>query len=147
MSFFRLVKYSSLLYFLGKHRGKLFRSIAILLFAFVTSLLYEDLRVYLESQHPESLAYALIAKVVIVYGSLAFVLFQFRPRKSGDKQGEARAAAMPRAQKQDKREPPADRLSRLDDVDDHRKLRSRYDRVLMGDAKNPDRPTGKSGKS
>ncbi|MEM6773625.1 MAG: hypothetical protein AAF640_02150 [Pseudomonadota bacterium] len=147
MSFFRLVKYSSLLYFLGKHRGKLFRSIAILLFAFVTSLLYEDLRVYLESQHPESLAYALIAKVVIVYGSLAFVLFQFRPRKSGDKQGEARAAAMPRAQKQDKREPPADRLSRLEDVDDHRKLRSRYDRVLMGDAKNPDRPTGKSGKS
>ncbi|MEM1191588.1 MAG: hypothetical protein AAGI72_23855 [Pseudomonadota bacterium] len=147
MSLFRLVKYSSLLYFLGKHRGKLFRSIAILLFAFVTSLLYEDLRVYLESQHPESLAYALIAKVVIVYGSLAFVLFQFRPRKSGDKQGEARAAAMPRAQKQDKREPPADRLSRLEDVDDHRKLRSRYDRVLMGDAKNPDRPTGKSGKS
>ncbi|MEO1081338.1 MAG: hypothetical protein AAFY29_17385 [Pseudomonadota bacterium] len=147
MSLFRLVKYSSLLYFLGKHRGKLFRSIAILLFAFVTSLLYEDLRVYLESQHPESLAYALIAKVVIVYGSLAFVLFQFRPRKNGDKQGEARAAAMPRAQKQDKPEAPADRLSRLEDVDGHRDLRSRYDRVLMGEPRKPGRATGKADKS
>ncbi len=147
MSLFRLVKYSSLLYFLGKHRSKLFRSIAILLFAFVTSLLYEDLRVYLESQHPESLAYALIAKVVIVYGSLAFVLFQFRPRKNGDKQGEARAAAMPRAEKKEQREVPADRLSQLEDVDGHRKLRSRYDRILMGETRGSDRSGNKSAKS
>ena len=53
MSLFRIVKYSSIIYFLGKHRGKLFRSLAVLLFAVVTSLLYEDLRVYLASQHPD----------------------------------------------------------------------------------------------
>mgnify|MGYP000751873752 CR=1 FL=1 len=51
-----------------------------LLFAFITSLLYDDIRAYLEIQHPGSLIYALIAKIVIVYGSLAFVLWQFRPR-------------------------------------------------------------------
>ncbi len=81
MSLFRIVKYSSLIYFLGRHRDKLFRSLAVLLFALVTSLLYEDLRHYLELQHPGTLIYALIAKVVIVYGALAFVLWQFRPHQ------------------------------------------------------------------
>ncbi len=135
MSLFRFVKYSSILFFLSKHRAKLFRSAAVLLFAFVTSLLYDDLRLYLESQHPESLIYALIAKIVIVYGSLLFVLLQFRPG-SGEKRGEARAAAMPKATpsgKETSTEAPNDRLSALADVDSHKSLRTRYDRVLAGE--------------
>ena len=138
MSLFRVVKYSSILFFLSKHRGKLFRSAAVLLFAVVTSLLYDDLRIYLESQHPESLIYALIAKVVIVYGSLVFVLFQFRPGAGAAKRGEARAAAIAKS----KPEPTsagaatdssADRLGALADVDSHTRLRSRYDRILAGE--------------
>lgn len=137
MSLFRVVKYSSILFFLSKHRGKLFRSGAVLLFAVVTSLLYDDLRIYLESQHPESLIYALIAKVVIVYGSLVFVLAQFRPGAGAAKRGEARAAAIAKSGP----EPTitggamdqADRLGALADVDSHRTLRSRYDRVLSGE--------------
>lgn len=137
MSLFRFVKYSSILYLLGKHRDRLFRSLAVLLFALVTSLLYDDLRVYLESQHPETLIYALIAKVIIVYGSFAFVLWEFRPRGSGSTAGEARAAGVARRPgKKPEAEPgpkPEDRLSALADVDSHGKLRTRYDRVLAGE--------------
>ena len=135
MSLFRFVKYSSILYFLGKHRDKLFRSLAVLLFALVTSLLYDDLRLYLEARHPETLIYALVAKVLIVYGSLVFVLLQFRPRGTREKRGEARAAAIAPDKRQpgDKQEE-KDRLDALADVEIHGTLRTRYDRVLAGDA-------------
>ena len=142
MSLFRFVKYSSILYLLGKHRDKLFRSVAVLLFALVTSLLYDDLRVYLESQHPETLVYALVAKVVIVYGAFVFVLLQFRPSGNNSKRGEARASAVaddaaPKG-KTVPREAPApakeaDRLAALEDVDSHGRLRTRYERVLAGE--------------
>ncbi|MEE4279523.1 MAG: hypothetical protein V2I82_13735 [Halieaceae bacterium] len=147
MSLFRVLKYSSLLYFLGKHRGKLFRSLAVLLFALITSLLYDDLRIYLESQHPESLLYALIAKVVIVYGSLLFVLLQFRPGSAGEKRGETRAASMPRASRKASEEAPKDRLAELADVERHTRLRSRYERVLAGEDQAPTRSSTKSSRS
>ena len=47
MSFFRLIKYSTLLLFLGKYKFKLFRALAVLLFAAVTALLYGDVEAYL----------------------------------------------------------------------------------------------------
>ena len=59
MSLFRVIKYSSVLFFLGKYKSKLFRVIAVLLFALVTSLLYQDLANYLSQQHPDTLIYAL----------------------------------------------------------------------------------------
>ena len=126
MSLFRIVKYSSLIYFLGRHRDKLFRSLAVLLFALITSLLYEDLRHYLELQHPGTLIYALIAKVVIVYGALAFVLWQFRPSGGEVQPPKATPEAEPAPA-------PADRLDAFADVDRYTRLRSRYDRVLEGD--------------
>lgn len=78
MSLFRFAKYSTMLFFLHRHRSKLFRSIAVLLFALVTSLLYEDLRIYLDARHLDTLVYALPGKAIIVCGMLGFVLFQFR---------------------------------------------------------------------
>lgn len=135
MSLFRLVKYSSLIYFLGRHRSKLFRSIAVLLFALLTSLIYDDVRSYLELQHPGTLLYALLIKIVIVYGSLAFVLWQFRPRRAerGDA-GVSRADSL--AQESTKRAAttPEDRLQALADLDRHDRLRSRYERVLSGES-------------
>ena len=76
-----------MLFFLNRHRSKLFRSIAVLLFALVTSLLYEDLRIYLDARHPDTLVYALFGKAIIVYGALGFVLFQFRPEGGAAKRG------------------------------------------------------------
>lgn len=143
VSLFRFVKYSSILFFLGRHRTKLFRSLAVLLFAVITTLLYDDVRVYLEARHPETLIYALIAKIVIVYGALVFVLLQFRPGAAASDAGEARAAAVARkpgskSSPDEAREP--DRLDALADVDSHRKLQSRYDRILQGQGHAPPGP-------
>jgi hypothetical protein len=109
----------------------MFRSTAVLLFALVTSLLYEDVRVFLTEQHPETLIYALIAKISIVYGSLIFVLMQFRPDKNAAS-GEAKAAALGNRKsiKPAEQAPKADRLDALADLDQHQQLRSRYDRIL-----------------
>ena len=135
MSLFRFVKYSSILFFLNKHRSKMFRSVAVLLFALVTSLLYEDLRVFLAQQHPESLIYALVGKFVIVYGALIFVLLQFRPG-GADRKGEARAQAVARKGSGEKNADSTsdDRLEALKDLQHHGQLRTRYDRVLAGDS-------------
>jgi hypothetical protein len=147
MSMFKLIKYSSIIFFLGKHRGKLFRSTAVLLFALVTSLLYEDVRVFLTEQHPETLIYALVAKIGIVYGSLAFVLLQFRPDKSGSSSGEMKAAALgdKKSGKTTGQSPGTDRLDALADLDQHQQLRSRYDRILAK-ASQPD-TTGAASKT
>ncbi|MFK7830093.1 MAG: hypothetical protein AB8B57_09970 [Congregibacter sp.] len=142
MSLFRILKYSSIIYFLGRHKSKLLRSVAVLLFAFVTSLLYEDVRVYLAQQHPGTLIYALLAKILIVYGSLIFVLMQFRAAGKAEK-GEARADALASQDgKQRSKAPPAeaDRLDALANVEEHGKLRSKYERVLAGESHAPNPP-------
>jgi len=132
VSLFRIFKYSSILFFLGKYKARLFRVIAVLLFSFVTSLLYQDVANYLQLQHPETVIYALGAKILIVYGALVFVLLQFRPGPDD------KSNAAPRAMDQLKQEPtpeaaneqPVDRLSALEDVTRKDSLRTRYDDVL-----------------
>ena len=118
MSLFRVIKYSSLLFFFGKYKQKIFRVIVVLLFALVTSLLYQDVVDYLQQQHPGSVIYALIAKIAIVYGAFAFVIWQFRP------------ATEPRpvtaADVSDIAPEQTDRLSRLADIDSKDHLASRY---------------------
>lgn len=143
MSLFRFAKYSTILFFLNRHRSKLFRSIAVLLFALVTSLLYEDLRIYLDARHPDTLVYALLGKAIIVYGALGFVLFQFRPEGGGAKRGEARAAALAEARDSAADSAPADRLSGLADLDRHDTLRTRYERIIAGEGAAP-RPASRS---
>jgi ATP/ADP translocase len=118
MSLFRVIKYSSLLFFFGKYKQKIFRVTVVLLFALVTSLLYQDVVDYLQQQHPGSVIYALIAKIAIVYGAFAFVIWQFRP------------ATEPRpvtaADVSDIAPEQTDRLSRLADIDSKDHLASRY---------------------
>jgi len=125
MSLFRLIKYSSFLFFLGKYKQKLFRVLVVLLFALVTSLLYQDVVDYLAQQHPGSVIYALIAKIAIVYGALAFVLWQFRPA------ADTRSASAPESPTA----PPTatDRLSRLADIDTTDRLASRYQDTIERD--------------
>lgn len=127
MSLFKVFKYSSILFFLGKYKDKLFRVIAVLLFAAVTSLLYRDIADYLAREHPGTEIYALLAKILIVYGALVFVLWQFRPQpdsKGKPAPGPAKAAPPPETTA------PVDRLSQLADVDKHADLTSRYTRIL-----------------
>ena len=130
MSLFRIVKYSSVLFFLGKYKLKLFRVVAVLLFALMTSLLYQDIAGYLQQQHPETVIVALIAKVVIVYGALIFVLLQFRPgsaegspRKLHDLEGPATEQSVADTARDD-------RLAGLEDITKKATLRTRYDKVI-----------------
>jgi len=132
VSLFRIVKYSSLLFFFRRYRGRIFRIVGVLLFALVTNLLYQDVAQYLQLRHPGALLWALLGKIVIVYGALVFVLWQFRPAR-GDATPPATdtaptaAEAPPRARRP---APPADRLAALADLEHHDRLRTRYDAVL-----------------
>ena len=128
MSLFRIVKYSSILFFLSKYKDRLFRVFAVLLFAGVTTILYEDVAVYLQRQHPGTVIYALVAKIVVVYGALTFVLWQFRPVENANPQRMSSSETGVRQAVFD------DRLSELEDVSRKHVLRSRYDSIVKGNA-------------
>jgi len=135
MSLFRIVKYSSILFFLGKHKNRLFRVVGILLFAGITSLLYQDVSDYLQAQHPGFVIYALLIKIFIVYGALAFVLWQFRPSGLSDNKSTLDDSTVdtlntPAPQETTQVSGP---LSSLADISTKDRLRSRYDGVLKGD--------------
>ena len=136
MSIFKVVKYSSLLFFLGKYKSKLFRVLAVLLFALVTSLLYQDVSEYLQRQYPETVVYALIGKVIIVYCALVFVLLQFRPEPESSAKTSTQTAESPLDSSTPKpaaKPPPNDRLTGLEDVTKTATLRSRYNKVIESD--------------
>ena len=134
MSLFRVIKYSSVLFFLGKYKSKLFRVIAVLLFALVTSLLYQDLANYLAQQHPDTVIYALIGKIVIVYGSLLFVLWQFRPEPD-HRESARQKVSDDGANDHAGTVKPDDRLSQLENLEEHQRLRTRYEQLLEQEKK------------
>ena len=137
---FKLAKYSSIIFFLGKYKSKLFRVISVLLFAGITSLLYADVADYLQQSHPETVIYALIAKILIVYGALGFVLWQFRPDPEPKNGSVNHETLHNRARKTSLGVDPTsnDPLAVLEDVAEKENLRSRYDGVLGGNTKKPD---------
>lgn len=146
MSLFRIVKYSSLLFFFRRYRGRIFRIVAVLLFALVTNVLYQDVAHYLQLRHPGALVWALTGKIVIVYGALAFVLWQFRPAQDeaapADTSAAKAAAKTTGKARNGEKAPaaPADRLAALADIEHHDRLRTRYEAVL-------DARRGKPGKA
>ena len=127
MSLFRIFKYSSILFFLGKYKIRLFRVVAVLLFAGITSLLYQDVANYLQQHHPDAVIYALMGKIAIVYGALAFVLWQFRPVADA---GNSLPASAPKARGSSSASEPESRLGQLESVSQHDTLRSRTDKLL-----------------
>ena len=128
MSLFRFVKYSSILFFLGKHKSRLFRVLAVLLFAGVTSLLYGDVEAFLAREHPGIVLYALMAKIFIAYGALFFVLLQFRPAPAdGDR---VVKSGTPLQSHDAQSDFPVDRLAHLSNLDSHDQLQSRSDALL-----------------
>ena len=129
MSLFRIVKYSSILFFLGKYKSKLFRVAAVLLFALITSLLYQDVADYLQQQYPTTVVYALITKIIIVYGAMAFVLLQFRPTED-DVTVVDTETPNPSAKKDKDKATPTDRLAQLENIEKKTTLRNRYDKVV-----------------
>ena len=114
--------------------------VAVLLFALVTSLLYQDVAEYLQQQYPETVIYALIGKIIIVYGALIFVLFQFRPEPGSKPDSSTRVMdemKQPSSDKMVASPPLGDRLAGLENVTKKITLRSRYDKVIDGDGSPP----------
>ena len=140
MSLFRIVKYSSIIFFLGKYRTKLFRVVGVLLFAGITSLLYGDVADYLQRAHPGIVIYALIAKIFIVYGALAFVLWQFRPEPESNttsalhQQAATVSGQNPNVGEDSQNGP----LAALEDVTQKESLQRHYECVLKGDKERSD---------
>jgi hypothetical protein len=120
------------LFFFGKYKLRIFRVVAVLLFAGVTSLLYQDIVDYLEMRHPDAVIYALVTKVLIVYGALIFVLLQFRPEQKDT----SSRLDLP-AKKMEPSTPGTavsqDRLAQLEDVTEKATLKRRYDKVINPD--------------
>ena len=118
MSLFRIIKYSALLHLASKYRVKLFRIVAVLLFAWASSILYQDVAAYLEDTYPDTVIYALIGKIIIVYGALIFVLLQFRPESESTSESPSLEQGGFEGEKKD-------RLSALSNLDTHNQLRTR----------------------
>ena len=118
MSLFRIIKYSALLHLASKYRVKLFRIVAVLLFAWASSILYQDVAAYLEDAYPDTVIYALIGKIIIVYGALIFVLLQFRPESESPSERPSLEHGASEGEKKD-------RLSALSNLDTHDQLRTR----------------------
>ena len=118
MSLFRIIKYSALLHLASKYRVKLFRIVAVLLFAWVSSILYQDVAAYLEEAYPGTVVYALVGKIIIVYGALIFVLLQFRPESEA-------TSERPSLEQGASGGETKDRLSALSNLDTHDQLRTR----------------------
>ena len=127
MSLFRIFKYSSVLFFLGKYKARLFRAVAVLLFAGISSLLYQDVAHYLQQHHPDAVLYALIGKIAIVYGALGFVLWQFRP---ASKEGEVPAKGTAMSDENAGTSEPSSRLGQLENIVQHDTLRSRSEGII-----------------
>ena len=84
----------------------------------------EFIRDTLQAQHPGTVVYALIGKIIIVYSALVFVLWQFRPEPKTS------AEKLPDTPPEVEPPPPHDRPSALEDIESHDKLKTRYDRIL-----------------
>ena len=118
VSLFRIIKYSALLHLASKYRVKLFRIVAVLLFAWASSILYQDVAAYLEDAYPDTVIYALIGKIIIVYGALIFVLLQFRPESESTSESPSLEQGGSEGERKD-------RLSALSNLDTHNQLRTR----------------------
>jgi hypothetical protein len=123
VSLYRFARLSALLAFAGKYRMKLFLMGAAAAFALVTSWLYTDVASYLQLHYPQWIGLALVAKTLIVYAALFFLLWQLRPSAGESKSPSSVTAASATAID------PA-RPSRLDQLATKPKLQSRKDAIL-----------------
>ena len=129
MSLFRVAKYSALLFFLKRHRNKVYRSVALLLLGLVTYFLLGDLQGFLQEVHPDSVVYLLIAKSVLLYGGVAILLWMFKP--THDQKGQSvDALKKKQAIEEDVRAETGSRLDQFRDLERHDKLQTRYQKTL-----------------
>ena len=120
MSLYRFARTSALLAFAGRYRLKIFYMVAAAAFALVTSWLYGDVAAYLAAHYPQWIGIALIAKTVIVYAALFFLLWQVEPSEWRAQQNDPAVSSV-QSEMSD---------SKLDQIAQKEKLSTRKDSIL-----------------
>ena len=135
MSLYRLLRASAITTLLVKYRGKLYRVALAAAFALVTTYVYGDVALFLESRFPDLLGLALVVKTLIVYCALFYGFWQFRPLAEEESEmaekNNGKDAGKPVAPAESEFE----RLNALNDIRSKPSLRSRKQAILQGDQK------------
>jgi hypothetical protein len=128
MSLYRFFRTSALLALAGKYRSRLYRVVLALAIALVSAWLYGDVAAYLQNQQPDLMGPALLAKTVIVYGSLFYAFWQIRPGAWNSAENTASSTTDPTNPP-----PTIPTEGPLDELLDKPRLKSRKEAILSGD--------------
>ena len=132
MSLFKFAKYSTLLFFMKRHKKQLHRLGATALLLLVSYFLLGDLQDYFAETHPDLAIYMLVAKSALLYGAAGILIWQWRPKSdSSTSKVKAKSDALPISKNQEVAgDSPSSRLDAFKNLDRHDKLRSRYQAIM-----------------
>lgn len=138
MSLFKVAKYSTLLFFMKRHKKQLHRLGATALLLLVSYFLLGDLQDFFAKTHPDLAIYMLVAKSALLYGAAGILIWQWRPNPDSATSGrkvkpETPAVSNTQEVDQDK---PSSRLDAFKDLDQHDHLQTRYQAIMKNRAKN-----------
>ncbi len=138
MSLFKVAKYSTLLFFMKRHKKQLHRLGATALLLLVSYFLLGDLQAFFAQTHPDLAIYMLVAKSALLYGAAGILIWQWRPKPDSATSGgkvkpETPAVSNTQEVAQDK---PNSRLDAFKDLDQHDYLQTRYQAIMKNRAKN-----------
>ncbi len=132
MSLFKFAKYSTLLFFMKRHKKQLHRLGATALLLLVSYFLLGDLQDFFAETHPDLAIYMLVAKSALLYGAAGILIWQWRPKSdSSTSKVKATSDALPISKNQEVAgDSPSSRLDAFKNLDQHDKLRSRYQAIM-----------------
>lgn len=132
MSLFKFAKYSTVLFFMKRHKKQLHRLGATALLLLVSYFLLGDLQDFFAETHPDLAIYMLLAKSALLYGAAGILIWQWRP-KSEPESVYLKQQSKVRSPTKDQEMGQTELSSRLDafkDLDQHDKLKSRYQAIM-----------------
>lgn len=132
MSLFKFAKYSTLLFFMRRHKKQLHRMGATALLLLVSYFLLGDLQDFFAQTHPDLAIYMLVAKSALLYGAAGILIWQWRPKSgSSTLDVKAKSDALSTSKNQEVTQDAASsRLDAFKNLDQHDKLRSRYQAIM-----------------
>jgi hypothetical protein len=137
MSLFKVAKYSTLLFFMKRHKKQLHRLGAAALLLLVSYFLLGDLQDFFAQSHPDLAIYVLVAKSALLYGAAGILIWQWRPKSDSAKlRGKANSEGPSVSESQDRAQSkPSSRLDAFKDLDQHDRLQTRYQAIMKNSAK------------
>lgn len=126
MSLYRFARLTAILTLLRRYRSQLFRMLFAALFALITAWQYQDVARFLDQHHPQWAALALLLKTLIVYAALLWVFWEFSRMLRGPQERAPAPSSRSAAQSATSASTP----SRLDQLIDKPRLRSRRQDIL-----------------